>query len=160
MKIVIHAILVSLTVCSALADDITVQSFPVNTSLPFVKHLLDQPPAMYEGKKQTIPYMFCGVLNGEQIKDYCKTSEGSQSKATSKTKLPNGAICHVTLLSEKITGEVKQIKSAIEISGPRTETFRGELTTTSGEGVLIRCETGSEPKAAEIVVVKITKENG
>ena len=159
MKTVIHAILVSLSVCSALAEDITVQSFSIKASFPFVKHLLDQPPAMYEGKKQTIPYMLCGVFNEDQIKDYCKTSEGTQSKATSKTTLPNGAICHVTLLSEEITGEVKQIKSAIEISGPKTETFRSELTSTSGEGVLIRCDTGSDPKAAEIVVVKITKEN-
>jgi len=82
MKTVIHALLISLSVCPAIAADFTVECFPIKKSFPFVQHLLDQPALTHEGKPVIEPYMFCGVLAEDQIKKYCNTLKRIERKPT------------------------------------------------------------------------------
>jgi hypothetical protein len=160
MKTVIYVILAFVSVCSLLADEITVQSFPIKASFPSLNHLLDQPSTTHEGKVLTIPYMLCGALREEDIKKYCIIPDLNQSKATTKTILPNGAVCHVIYLSDEIIGGGRKIKSKIMISGPKNQTMESEFTIFHGDGLLLRCETGDSSKSAEIVVLQIKKNIG
>ena len=160
MKPVIHALLLSMSVCSALAADFTVECFPIKASFPFVKHLLDQPAAMHDGKPLTFPYSFCGVLTQNQIKEYCNTSEATPKKTTSETVLPNGAVCRIAFISEERTSDQTQNKFKIDISGPGIQTMESEITVFPEQGLLLRCETGKSPKEPEIVVLQIKKQNG
>jgi hypothetical protein len=114
MKTVIHALLISLSVCPAIAADFTVECFPIKKSFPFVQHLLDQPALTHEGKPVIEPYMFCGVLAEDQIKKYCNTSEANRKKANSSAILPNGAICHIAFISAERTGDQTQNKFKID----------------------------------------------
>jgi hypothetical protein len=160
MKPVIYALILSLAVCKALAADFTVECFPIKSSFPFVKHLLDQPTVMHEGKPMTFPYSFCGALTQNQIKNYCITSEATQKKASSETVLPNGAVCRIAFLSQERASDLTQIKFKIDISGPGNQTMESEITVVPEQGLLLRCETGKSPKEPEIVVLQIKKQNG
>jgi len=160
MKPVIHALLLSMSVCSAFAADFTVECFPIKVSFPFVKHLLDQPTLMHEGKQTTVPYSFCGVLTEDQIKEYCNTSEANRKKATSKIVLPNGAVCRIAFISEERASDQTQNKFKIDISGPGNQTMESEITVFPEQAILLRCETGKNPKNPEIVVLQIKKQKG
>ena len=158
MKIVIHTVFAALSVCSALADNITVQSFPIKSSAPSVKHLLDQPPVIHKGKIVAVPYTFCGVLTEAQMKKYCDTSKAS--KASSKTRLPNGAFCQVEVISTDATTDPDDVKIKIDITGPQNQGMQSEISTYMGQGILLRCETGKDLKNAEIIVLQINKQKG
>jgi len=155
MKPVIHAVLALLTLCSAHADNVTVQSCALKSSLPVTKYLLDQPPVASDGKTATIPYLFCGALNEQDIKKYCKFPD--PRRATSTTILPNGATCHVKALSSPADGE---LKVKIKITQPKSGLTEAETSVHLGQGLLIRCQTGSDPKKARVFVLKINKQNG
>lgn len=136
------------------------ECFPIKGSFPFLKHLLDQPALMHEGKQVTVPYSFCGVFSENQIKEYCNTSEANQKNATSKTAIPNGALCHIAFISEERAGNQTQNKIKIGISGPGNQRMESEISVFPGHGLLLRCETGKNPKEPEIVVLQIKKQNG
>ena len=155
MKPVIHAVLAILGLCSAHADNVTVQSCALKSSLPVAKYLLDQPPVASDGKTATMPYLFCGALNEQDIKKYCKFPDAE--RATSTTILPNGASCHVKALSSPTNGE---LKVKIEITQPKMGLTEAETSVYLGQGLLIRCQTDSDPKKARVFVLKINKQNG
>jgi hypothetical protein len=160
MKTVIHALLIFLSVCSALAADFTVECFPIKKSFPFVQHLLDQPALTHEGKPVLEPYMFCGVLAEDQIKEYCNTSEANRKKASSTAILPNGALCHITFVFKERTGDKTQSEFKIDISGPETQTMKSEIAIYPGQALLLRCEPGKNAKKPDIVALLIKKQNG
>jgi len=155
MKPVIHAVFAILTVCSAHAGNITVQSCPLKSSLPIAKYLLADPPVTNDGKTVTMPYLFCGALNEQDIKKYCRFPDAQ--KATSTTILPNGASCHVKILSRAADGE---LKVKIDITQPRAGLMEAETGVYQGQGLLLRCQTGTDPKKARIVVLKFNEKNG
>jgi len=155
MKPVIHAVIAILAVCSAHADNITVQSCPLKPSLPVAKFLLDNPPVAKDKKTVTMPYFFCGVLNEQDMKKYCKFPDAQ--KATSTTILPNGASCHVKSLSR---GNDEELQVKIDIAHPKLGLTEIETSVYQGQGLLLRCQTGSNPKQGQVVVLKINKQNG
>jgi len=154
MKPIIHAAFAFLIVCTALADNITVQSCPLKSSLPIAKFLLDNPPVAKDKKTVTMPCFFCGVLNEQDMKKYCKFPDAQ--KATSTTILPNGASCHVKSLSRKSD----ELKIKIDIAHPKLGLTEIETSVYQGQGLLLRCQTGNNPKQGRVVVLKINKQNG
>ncbi len=155
MKPVIHALLTLLTVCSAHAGNITVQSCPLKSSLPIARFLLAHQPVASDGKTVTMPYMFCGALNEQDIQKYCKFPDAQ--KATSTTILPNGAACHVKTLSRAADGE---LKVKINITQPRAGLMEAETSVYQGQGLLLCYQTGTDPKKARIIVLKFNEKNG
>jgi len=155
MKPIIHAVFVFLAACSALADNITVQSCSLKSSLPIARFLLDNPPVDKDKKTVTMPYFFCGVLNEQDMKKYCKFPDAQ--KATSTTILPNGASCHVKSLCRK---DDEELKIKIDITHPKLGLTEIETSVYQGQGLLLRCQKGNNPKQGQVVVLKINKQKG
>jgi len=155
MKSSIQLLFLVSSICTAFAGELTVRSFSVKESFPSAAHLLNQPEVIREGKAVTIPYIFCGVFSEEHIKEHATLHEVNQNKDISKTILPNGATCRVTLLSKDVADGVSQLRVKIEISGPKNLTMEGEKTTFPGQGLLLRYDSGDESKSPELILLQI-----
>jgi hypothetical protein len=156
MKSLFYAILAIVSISSVLADDFVVESFSINSSFPNPEHLLEQEIPKNEGKDVRIPYMMCGVLTEEYVLKYSTPFEHSQKASKSKVALPNGGIAEVTITKEQTIEGVVQFDSNIRITGPGSNNAEMTITTYSGQGIIIRCDT-NEKRDPQLILLQIKK---
>ena len=158
MKLLLHALLVIIGISTASSKEIVIRSFPIISSFPNPEHLIRQEFPKHEGKDVRIPYMICGVLTGEHLLKYVGTPTDLSKTPKLKVYLPNGGTAEVTIIREVTSGSVSQFESKIQFAGPGSNTMETTITTNDGEGILIRCDTGTESHP-QLVLLQIKKES-
>ena len=157
MKPLIYALLAILGISTALAKDIVVLSYSVNSSFPHRDELLKQEMPKHEGKDVRIPYMMCGVLNEKHFLKYVEAPVKSEGTSESTIKLPNGGLAEVTITREMTFEGVTQFESSIRFTGPGSQWSEMTVTTHNGDGLLIRSDT-SDTHKPQLYVLQIKKD--